>query len=112
MLAPRMGGLVADIWIAFLIRTAINFWMKLASAGWPEYSGTITDYCYIRPDFGCDYGEYHYTYKLNDEAFTGTYAVPYFMSRSKSARISGSVGAVARVMVSPSNPTKSVLADF
>ena len=107
-----MGGLVIDIWIAFLIRSGINVWKELASARWTECDGTITEYRYVSSDFGCDYGEYRYAYSVKDEAFEGIYSDPYFMSRSEKARVSNSVGEPVRIMVNPSDPTKSVLAGF
>jgi len=107
-----MGGFVVDIWIAFLIRVAINAWKKLASAKWQVFDGSITDYRYIRPGIGCDYGEYSYTYSVNQLVYEGIHTVPYFMSRSKNARISDSIGVSVRVAVNSNYPAKSVLLGF
>ena len=107
-----MGWLVIDIFIAYLFRAGFNFWKKLVSLQWSKCDGEITEYNYINPDIGCDYGEYRYTYTVNHAAYDGTYCVPYFMSRTRSARISSSIGAKVRVKVSSDDPTKSVLTDF
>jgi hypothetical protein len=107
-----MASFVIDIWIAFLIRTAINAWKKLESARWSVLDGNISDYRYIRPSIGCDYGQYSYTYAVKGRVFEGIHADPYFVSRSKNAEISSSVGASVRVMDDPNDPARSVLTGF
>lgn len=107
-----MAGLVLDIWIMFLIRTAINAWKKVASAQWLVFDGRISNYQYVRPGIGCDYGKYRYTYSVNGKRFAGIHVDPYFVSKSKNAQISNSVGVSVRVMVNPNDPARSVLRGF
>lgn len=107
-----MAGFVIDIWIAFLIRTAINAWKWITGVRWPVSNGCISDYRYIRPLIGCDYGQYIYTYSVDGRLFKGVHTDPYFVSRSRDAQVSRSVGASARVGVDPKDPVKSVLKSF
>ena len=107
-----MAGFVIDIWIAFLFRTAMNAWKRLVSVSWIESNGEITGFNYVQPLIGCDYGEYHYTYFVSDVVFEGAYIDPYFVSRSKEAQSSDSVGTTVRLLVNPRNPARSVLKSF
>jgi hypothetical protein len=107
-----MAWLVVDIYIAFLIRTAINAWKTVISLSWPVADGRIVDYRYIHPDIGCDYGEYRYKYSVDGSGCVGVYTDPYFVRRSRSAQISRAVGISVRVGVDPKNPARSVFKSF
>jgi hypothetical protein len=107
-----MAGLVLDIWIAFLIRTLVNAWRRIASASWPTHPGKITRFHYRHFGWGCDYGEYRYKYSVDGILYRGIYRDPYFVRRSPAAQRSDSVGSEAQVRVSPADPTKSFLTGF
>jgi hypothetical protein len=107
-----MGWLVLDIWIAFLIHTIVNAWRRVTSAGWPIHSGKIVNFHYEKSSVGCDYGEYRYQYSVDGTMYGGIHRDPYFISRSRAARQSNSVGSEVQVRVSSADPAKSVLMHF
>lgn len=107
-----MGGLVLDIYIAFLIRTTVNVWRNIVSAAWPVQSGKITSCRYRHPGFGCDYAEYRYKYSVDGGTFKGAYIEPFAIGRTKAAQKSSSIGADIQVRVCPSNPARSVPVNF
>ena len=101
--------------IAFLFRTFANTCYKLGTMNWPVYTGKMIS-CRYRDRWGscfdCDYTEYRYKYYLDGNWYRGIYKTPYFISRNRDARKSGSIGAVVEVRVCPEDHTESVLLHY
>jgi ribosomal protein L6P/L9E len=105
-----MGGLVLDIWIAFLVRTTVNGFRRLRSRKWPEVSATVFNACTgVSGGFGCAVSTVSYHYRVGGEKHSGTHDEPC-ISRSSADYFVRDFpkGKEITVRVDPGAPSRSV----
>jgi hypothetical protein len=104
-----MGGLVIDIFVAFVVRWAIVFGCRAASRDWPTVSGTVVRCHLEKPGFGCMYVAVQYKYKFSSERHDGVLNKPYFSATNDAEAYvrHHPGGSQLTVRVDPKNPTRS-----
>jgi hypothetical protein len=104
-----MGGLVIDIFVAFVVRWAIIFWRGSASRNWPAVPGTVVRCHLEKPGIGCMYVELQYKYKFNFERHEGACNKPYFNATNYAEAYvrHHPGGSELKVRVNPKNPVRS-----
>jgi hypothetical protein len=105
-----MGGLVIDIFIAFVVRVIINLWRVHQARKWNITSGRVTSRSLQEPGYGCDFVELKYRYKWDGERYTGVFREPYMFRHSKTFDQAGADSEIS-IRVNPEDPSKSIPAD-
>ncbi|MGC2636465.1 MAG: DUF3592 domain-containing protein [Acidobacteriaceae bacterium] len=105
-----MGGLILDIWVAFLIRTLANGFRRFRSRKWPTAKARVfSAYATGSGGFGCAVTTVSYDYRVGDEKYSGTYDWPCLShsAAEDDAKIYPK-GKEITVLYNPNDPSRSV----
>ena len=106
-----MGGLVIDVVIAYLIKSALRFYRFWGSRNWKSVPAKI-DSSRLDGSFvwNCYEADVAYTYKFEGQTFSAIDSKPYFIQNSAKLRVERyRAGETATIRVNPGQPQKSVL---
>jgi hypothetical protein len=105
-----MGGLVLDVWVAFLLRTLTNGFRRLRSRSWPTATATVYQ-AYVEPSggFGCAVATISCDYRVGEEKYSATHDEPC-LSRSSAESFARcySPGKQLTIRYHPAAPSRSV----
>jgi len=105
-----LGGLVIDIFVGYFIRAFSNWWKARGSKKWPSVDATVTAHPIESGGYGGTKVEIVYSYRTQDERYTGTHTEPCFGSASEyTQRFPRGRSVVVRVK--PGQPDVSVILD-
>jgi hypothetical protein len=104
-----MGGLVLDVFIAYLLRVLMRMWRETRSSAWNLIEAEIATIS-APSAWGCPLVEVVYLYKHNDVEYSGLENLP-FVSENSVARYfrDHPQGSMILVRVNALNPEVSVL---
>jgi Protein of unknown function (DUF3592) len=105
-----MGGLVLDIWVAFLLRTVANWLRRFRSRAWPSINANV--FQSIREPsggFGCAVATVSYDYSVGGEKYSATHDEPCLSHSAANyfARLYPK-GKEITVRYDPNDPARSV----
>ena len=105
-----MGGLVIDIFVGYFLRAFSNWWKALGSKKWPPVEAIVTAHPIESGGYGGTKVEIVYSYRVQDERYTGMHTEPCFGSESEYIQRFPRGRSVV-VRVKPDDPGVSVLLD-
>jgi uncharacterized protein DUF3592 len=107
----RMGGLVLDIYVEYIIRQVALLVRIVRSRNWPVTKASVTASACARAGYGCDVAEVYYKYRVDGELYTGVYEKPFLIHNSAENYINNSVpvGADLVVRLKPGDPSTSIV---
>lgn len=105
-----MGGLVIDIFIGYFVRAFSNWWKARGSKQWSSTEATVTADPTESNGYGGTKVEVVYSYRFQDELYTGIHTEPCFGSASEYMQRFPS-GRRILVRVKPGEPDVSVIRD-
>ena len=101
----RMGWLVIDIFIAFVIKSAIRDRAFIRSERWIRTAARVVDVTLLDPGFGCPSVRVDYERISNDHTLKGREEIPFFyLRRAKRYAQLLSDNSTVIVRVNPRNP--------
>jgi Protein of unknown function (DUF3592) len=106
-----LGGLVLDIVIAYLIKSAVRLRRLWGSSKWPLV-GTKVDSSWLDGGWvwNCPTAEVAYTYDFEGQTYSAIDSKPFLIENSVKERLERyRAGEVVRVRVNPVQPQRSVL---
>jgi hypothetical protein len=107
-----MGGLVLDIYVAYLLRYTINLFKRIRSVCWASNLCNVTRAFWRRPDCGCDVAKVMYRYLVNGKVYRSTYIEPFLMGGNRNGPVKVlSPGTFLQIRYDPNDPTRSVLVE-
>ena len=72
-----MGGLVLDVFVAFLFRTAANCFRRIRGRSWPSIKAVVfQSYLEGSGGFGCAATTISYDYRVGGEKYSATHDEP------------------------------------
>jgi len=74
-----MGGLVIDIVVAYLFKSAVRVFHFFRSYNWRRTKASFTDWTVENPDLGCSSVEVHYRFASKEGSATGSDEIPFYM---------------------------------
>lgn len=105
-----MGWLAIDIFLGYLVRAFSNWWKTLGSKRWPLVEAVVTAHPIKSDGFGGTKVDVVYSYRFQDERYTGMHTEPCVGSESEYMQRFPRRRSV-RVRVKPGEPDVSVLLD-
>jgi len=104
-----MGGLVIDIAVFFIFKSARRVYYFLRSRGWSRNRAIITGVTLIAPDFGCPF--VRVGYQMDDKSYlSGEDEIPFFLRRSAKAYMqSCTINSQVIIRVNPINLAENYL---
>jgi hypothetical protein len=105
-----MGGLVLDIWVAFLVRSFANGFRRLRSRKWPAIKAIVSQ-SHVEPSggFGCAVATISCDFQVGDEKYSATHDEPC-MSRASAEYFARCYPRSKELIIryDPSDPSRSV----
>jgi hypothetical protein len=102
-------GLVADIFIEWLVRVIIRGVMVFRSRNWPPMDASVTGAECSGEGLGCDVAKVSYRYRAGNATHSGIYKKPFLVGRSgKQFAEQFRRGTKFRIRVNPKDPSISV----
>jgi hypothetical protein len=105
-----VGGLVIDIFLGYFFRAISNWWRALGTKKWPSVEAIVTAHPIESSGYGGTKVEVVYSYRVQDELYTGMHTEPCFGSASEYMQRFPRGRRVA-VRVKPGEPDVSVILD-
>ena len=106
-----MGGLVLDIFVGYFVRAISNWWRALGSNKWPTVEAIVTADSVESSGYGGTKVEVVYSYRYQNELYTGIHTEPCFGSDSQHMQDRFPKGRTFVVRVKTGEPEVSVLRD-
>ena len=106
-----MGGLVLDVVIAYLIKSALRLRRLLGSRKWPAVQARV-DSAWLGGSWvwNCPTAEIAYTYEFDGQTYSAIDSNPFFLTETAKIQVERfRCGDAAIVRVNPAEPSKSVL---
>ena len=106
-----MGGLVLDVWIAYLIKSVLRLRRLWGSSNWPVVRAKV-DSSWLDGGWiwNCPTAEVAYTYDFEGQTYSAIDSKPFMIEASVLQRVGRyRRGEAVRVRVNPVHPQRSVL---
>lgn len=103
-----MGGWFIDVFIEYFVRVIVRAFRRCGSKRWAAVKGTVTSSGCAPPGLGCSVAEVCYTYRVDEDLFTGINEKP-FLSGGGNYANRHETGREITVRVKPGSPEKSVV---
>ncbi len=100
-----MGGLVLDIFLAYLIKGSVRVFYFFNSSNWERITATITSRTVLHPDWGCSSVKVYYEFLANGLSINAWDEIPLLMHwHAKTYAESLSPGLKPIIRLNPKNP--------
>jgi hypothetical protein len=107
-----MGGLIVDVFIAYLFKTATRKFRARKSRGWPIAVANIAESRWSPGGFGCPTAQIVYLFTFEGKSFGAMNEVPFILPFGAQSYVSRfPVGSSLRVRRDPTDPNISVVCE-
>lgn len=107
-----MAGLFLDVFLGYLFRALANSWKSRGIGRWPSAKATVTAEPVRESGYGGTTIEVVYSYRVDDELYTGIHQEPTLFSPADSYMSRFTMGTNFVVRVKPGNPEISVIREI